>query len=128
MFKKLRRMLKDDRKICNMREIKFIAWREKDKFMFHVDKINFNTEKVNDFTDCILMQYTGIEDKKGVGVYEGDIVKGQVWIGIVKWINYSWQVHRFDADGEVEEWFIINDYPFEVIGNIYENPELLKNE
>ena len=45
---------------------------------------------------------------------------------MVKWINFSWQVHRLDADGEVEEWFIINEYKFEVIGNIYENSDMLK--
>lgn len=73
-----------------------------------------------------LMQYTGLKDKNGIEIYESDIVKGNNWVGEVKWLTFGWFVHRYNADGEVEEDFAITDYPFKVIGNVYENSELLK--
>lgn len=71
--------------------------------------------------DCILMQYTGLHDKNGKEIYEGDIV--------------SWTYGQNNEVREVkwiisEAMFLPNcmaeDPVVEVIGNIYENPELLK--
>lgn len=69
------------------REIKFRMWHKKSKKMFDVESINFKDRIVNIWNsgiyslstfcldDVILMQYTGLHDKNGKEIYEGDIVK-----------------------------------------------------
>lgn len=87
---------------------------------------------------CALMQYTGLKDKNSVEIYEGDIVKGFIpeianepeRIGIVKWGSYSWII-----DFELPKYApgigmagFCSFHNYEVIGNIYENLELVKEE
>ena len=69
-----------------------------------------------------IMHSTGFNDIKENLVFEADIVKGNDFLGIVEYNNYGWQVRRFDADGEVEEYFLLSDYEFEVVSNKYKNP------
>lgn len=69
------------------REIKFRMWHKKSKKMFDVESINFKDRIVNIWNsgmyslstfcldDVILMQYTGLHDKNGKEIYEGDILK-----------------------------------------------------
>ncbi len=94
-----------------------------------------------------LMRYTGLKDKNGTEIYEGDIVKGNLYIGndvcVVKWGNYSvWGAHDEVTDStdniDVYGWYFdwmdnetikLNEdtaLECEVIGSIYENPELLE--
>ena len=122
-----------------MREIKFRAWHKEEKIMGEVlgidilhKEIFFSNEDADcyghtDFKDIELMQYTGLKDKNGKEIYEGDIV-----------IHYS-KMHKIIFNAE-EARFVLRDDEFEleipftnnnnkrmeIVGNIYENPELIK--
>jgi len=78
----------------------------------------------------ILCQYTGLKDKNGKEIYEGDIVTFRDCCGItqtekVEWIEEDAGFYPFGADYGCGD-TVGTDH--EVIGNIYENPELLEAE
>ena len=143
-----------------MREIKFRAWNVEEKKMYRVEAIDWSESTIvtchlyddkqtrkfypnKEFGDNIeFMQYTGLKDKKGIEIYEGDIVKtdidesisdiefGEV---IMEWGNWSIRnensqdktcgldSYTWVGDGSSKR----RDPNLEVIGNIYENPEFL---
>jgi len=123
-----------------MREIKFRAWNKKEKFLDTAWSIDFEHGEVchrahnmSDLDDCILMQYTGLKDKNGREIYEGDIVRlcyngfynnVEIFKGEVIFEEGSFEVK---AKGE---YTCLHDgtglTTSEVIGNIYENKELLE--
>ena len=82
------------------------------------------------------MQYTGLKDKNGKEIYEGDFLRlpedadpeeglGHHWLGIVTWNKdyASWYLND-EIIGEVEQLHEFGEDEREVIGNIYENKEL----
>lgn len=105
---------------------------------------------------CAIMQYTGLKDNKGLDIYDGDILQwdhtysGRVYgqepfkenpikcKGIVTWMGVEFYISgnfklpaslwRFErGENHNMQWEVL-DENFEVIGNIYENPELLNQQ
>lgn len=82
----------------------------------------------------VLMQYTGLKDKNGKYIYEGDIVVegGDKHPSVVTFLQGSFQLvhNHYNLVGEVigvyEQVLGFLIEPVEVIGNIYENPDLLE--
>ena len=82
-----------------------------------------------------IMEYTGLKDKNGKDVYEGDIVRigedhwSPAFAGKAKIVEYDTQRAFFEPFGD-GDWSPVQDadeaYEFEVIGNMFENPDLLK--
>ena len=123
---------------------KFRAWSKLASRMYIVNGLYFDRGMVqyanNDnairfikLENIILMQSTGLKDKNGKEIFEGDIVDYKGREAIIKWHgSYASFIYRF-VDGlkeRVLEWdpLFLACYNFEVIGNIYENPELLEVE
>jgi len=78
-----------------------------------------------------LMQYTGLKDKNGVEIYEGDVVKGYYYINgvkkrIVGRVMFGYNGWIIASDIMWERATIVLTSACEVIGNIHDNPELLE--
>jgi uncharacterized phage protein (TIGR01671 family) len=131
-----------------MREVKFRAW-DKNSGMYEVNSIGFDNclehtviygthmghlwtgsrgenKMTGSTVDCILMQYTGLKDKNGKEIYEGDIVKALINFGPGGDAERIFTVEITPFGVNIQEWNYKEDYLPEIIGNIYENGELLK--
>ena len=124
-----------------MREIKFRIWVKDRKEIFEVVLINYVSKKVTyilekighllsirdaKFNDIEFMQYTGLKDKNGKEIYEGDIVT--LHNSKYKVIFNSKEARFVLRDDEFEmniPFTNNNNERMEIIGNVYENPELL---
>jgi uncharacterized phage protein (TIGR01671 family) len=126
------------------REIRFRAWDKANKVIYYPEDISHITfghidwdmvytktgmpgswgKKYPDEVD--LMQFTGLHDKNGKEIYEGDIVQR----GVIIFERGKFQGCYFDSNGNLEETWeddLYQERNIEVLGNIYENPELLKS-
>lgn len=107
------------------REIKFRIWDNTLKQMEAPFTLNDDFDCMQGWLDgCQLMQYTGLKDKNGKEIYEGDIIR--LPIGELGNVIYFEPYAAFvgDSDGILTQLDLGAD--IEVIGNIYENPELLQ--
>ena len=88
--------------------------------------IDENDDVASETDGIVLQQFTGIYDKNGKGVYEGDIFDTQHYRGE---IVYSVDIGAFFVNKDEERYFLgALALQGEVIGNIYENRELLEVE
>lgn len=117
-----------------MREIKFRFWNP-DKFMMKDHNGWREDIGINEAIEASqrygykIMQYTGLKDKNGIEIFEGDIIDKKF-----KWI-VAFEDCAFYAKNEYSRAYLLPEIirnrriagsPIEVVGNIYENPELLK--
>ena len=138
-----------------MREIKFRCWDTENKQMLKVQELDFEdtfyggrlsirADMYNDYfdiEDMILMQYTGLKDKNGKEIYEGDIVLYKDWErcyegggndsfinkGVVEYSESNCCFNVTERETiDIEDVLYEGNEDLEVIGNIYDNPELLK--
>lgn len=128
------------------REIKFKAWNRHvgvwvDKLCLYLDDSEIGDvseayHNIENTDDYILVQYIGIEDIDGKPIYEGDIVEGEC-------ATYGKSIAVVGLDTYLGAYYTNIDYypcePFthclymkqehnKIIGNVFENPELLKND
>lgn len=125
-----------------MREIKFRAWDKEQKEwvkysitdnipIFCHNTSRWKTDKEGE--RFILCQYTGLKDENDREIYEGDIIKAVSFakpIGIVKYSDENQAFIFNDLDKKYRGYStaLMNQFDdgFEILGNIYENPELLE--
>lgn len=143
-----------------MREIKFRAWEKHAKRMTEVTAFKWKPDHLyhqiytraivnqkmidewcaydfgGDSNGIILMQYTGLKDKNGVEIYEGDVVQIKDHAFHKKPGDYTGiEIDGFYPVSYTErmelvagQWLLMHQLPYiTVVGNIYENPELLEN-
>lgn len=91
--------------------------------VFIIDQTNLDFDK-----KMVVMQCTGMEDKNSQLIYESDILEDPVHKFKVVWNGYSFAISGASKKGEEKQvyFFPLLARTFEVIGNIYENPELLE--
>jgi uncharacterized phage protein (TIGR01671 family) len=103
-----------------MRKIKFRAWDKKAKEFVYYE--NYLPPRYK-----IVCQFTGLLDKNGKEIYEGDIVLTEFGNFEVYWRQKygGWYIRKSDGHIEFLAPNLGNPHTLEVIGNIYETPELL---
>lgn len=125
-----------------MKQYRYRAYHETTKDIGDVSSINWSTEKVEfnsgdgfgdyNLSECILMLYTGLMDINGNEICEGDIVSGvtsklyvvaldKEYAGFYPFVNDGGCGCCSDFNSELSK-------NCEIIGNVYKNPELLKEE
>ncbi|WP_204207293.1 YopX family protein [Mammaliicoccus sciuri] len=118
--------------------MKFKVWDKRNERMIEWIDLDFSKDNGEDFITVfeptgvvrgaiispILLQSTGLLDKNGTEIFEGDIVKNEInEVGYIEWSKC-----RFNFCDSVGHFYLFSigaRQPFEILGNIYEHPHLL---
>ncbi len=129
-----------------MREFKFRVWdKELKQFnspnVHHLEKnngilsivLNSDVKKIAGEDRFVIQQYTGIDDFWGKEIYEGDIIKlkGSPYLYSIEWQDYQWCINDHYVLGYDDCYQPLNECVYDraqIIGNIFENPELLEKQ
>lgn len=121
------------------REIKFRAWNGAYNYMAYQGTPDLETLQsfMHHYGDQHLMQFTGLKDKKGVEIYEGDIISDLVesdgeLIQSKCQVYFDEMTGQFMLDCSAKQdlsfgtslFQELEDFEYEIIGNIYDNPDL----
>lgn len=125
-----------------MHEIKFRAWYKPYKQMCQVESLrfdgngvyravlieeSFHDRRIVEADEIVIEQYTGLKDKNGTDIYEGDILIDDTGEPIEYWVvKFSDGGFVGECAGVAEPLFELTN--LEVIGNIHENSELLEEK
>lgn len=113
------------------REIKFRAWDALYDKMLYSNKGNlssfFHAVEQRPKDQAPVMQSTGLYDKNGREIYEGDIIRRY---GVRELLIIEWRQHgafrAVSKDHSAGDWYFDNPAENDIMGTIFENPELLK--
>lgn len=119
------------------REIKFRAWTGEEiinRGLHDRNWYNWNNKLVkgthpNDKRELKVMQFTGLKDKNGKEIYEGDLLKcNGVTYKLIKHVSGAYELYEILEDvTSCTPYFLFKQHEIlEVVGNIYENPNLIK--
>lgn len=119
---------------------KFRTWDRLSNYIFDVALIDFDTQmvklggcKYRNLDEVILMQSTDLKDKNGTEIFEGDVVKQEMLIptsgieeitGVVKMLEGAWIIANDEEEIACHLWR--EGTEMKILGNIYENPELME--
>ncbi|EGP4927242.1 hypothetical protein VD173_001710 [Enterococcus faecium] len=119
-----------DKKTETIQEIESISFKEKKLVIDQKSVAWFNSDYIRNFDEVELMQSTGLRDKNGVEMFEGDIVKTLEIDSGVTFSTIKFEEGAFCIDyknlGTEFEFLYFADSHLEVVGNIWENSGLLE--